>query len=170
MSDTSFYRAKPALRADLLDFKGRYGEFVQTVVKPFSDEWPHNQPVRDPFGGVVGFEDNHPEDPPEGLSRSQKRGYLIPVRGKKGAIWQERLDTFQTVPRLQSVLERHNVPSEVTDLAHSRICLVDWMDFGDDGAVLFLNTDFNPVPDAVEVMPRSEFWALHEARCPTDSS
>jgi hypothetical protein len=165
VSELHFYRARPDLAAALRAFAIAREEFVDTVVKPFIAEHPLHEPQINSWSqGVIGFADGAPNDlPPVGLSRSQRRGYLIPARGAAGQGWRDHIARLNAAPKLPAVLGEHGVPELVEDLGHGLIYLVRWMDFGGDDCVIYVGAPFDEKVDAVEPMKRSEFYALREA-------
>jgi len=165
MSDRYFYRATPELAAALRAMVEQRRAFSDTVIKPFEEEWPDNKPMWMRQEKCVGFSDGRPDDdPPAGLSRAKTRDHLIPTRNKAGKVWQERIDQFNQIPTPDRVLREFKVPTEV--FGPGRLYFTSWMDLDDgDGpnVVVYLGYEFRPVPDALEPMKRSEFYALHEA-------
>lgn len=166
MSDRFFYRANAELAAALRAMAVERREFWDRVIKPYREEHPDNEPMWRSQMSCVGFADGKPdEDPPEGLSRSQRRAHLIPVRGKAGEPWRQRMAEFNKLPNHEKVLRQFDVPTEV--FGPGVLYFASWMDLdeGHDGpnAVVFLGYEYSPVPAALEPMKRSEFYALHEA-------
>lgn len=168
MSDRYFYRANADLAAALRQMAVDRREYWDRVIKPYRDEHPDNAPMWRSSLACVGFADGNPdEDPPAGLSRSQRRNHLIPVRGKPGDSWRQRMAEFNKLPNHEKVLRQYDVPTEV--FGPDRLYFTSWMDLdegkGDDGpnVVVYLGYEFAPVPAALTPMKRSEFYALHEA-------
>jgi hypothetical protein len=169
MNDRHFYRASPELAAALRAMAVERREYWDRVIKPYREEYPDNAPVW--RGGItcVGFADGKPEeDPPEGLSRARTRAYLIPMRGRLGKPWRERMTEFAGLPNHERVLREFGVPTEV--FGPGRLYFTSWMDLDRRSAtpdgpnvVVYLGHPFEPVPAALTAMKRSEFYALHEA-------
>ena len=169
MSDRYFYRANPDLASALRAMAVDRHEYFDRVIKPYREEHPDNESMWRSKMRCVGFADGKPdEDPPAGLSRSQRREHLIPVRGKAGEPWRQRMAEFNKLPNHEKVLREFDVPTEV--FGPGRLYFTSWMDLdsnSDDpdgpNVVVYLGYEFDPVPAALEPMKRSEFYALHEA-------
>lgn len=161
MGESFFYRASDELAADLRGYAKDAKVHFDEVVEPFRKAHPDNGPVVNSWGRrTIGFADDKRDvDPPKGLSRSQKRTFLIPVRGKAGDEWRKAMDVLQA-PWIDLVYRKHDVPTEVID--GNRLYRVNWMDFGTDGVVITIGTEIGEAP-ALTPMKRSEFYALYEA-------
>lgn len=169
MSNRYFYRAKPELAAALRAMRADRKKFWDTVIKPFQDEYPDNPPMWRRQQVCIGFGDGRPDqEPPAGLSRAKRRDHLIPVRTKPGDVWRDCMGRLNQLPSPERVLREFNVPTEVFGPGH--LYFTSWMDLDEDSAtpdgpnvVIYLGYEFSPVPDAVELLKRSEFYTLHEA-------
>ena len=162
--ENSYYRASAALATDLRDFQVRRRQYVTDYVDPYVAEFPNNSPWFILISEeVVGFTDEAPHlPPPEGLSRSSRRQYLIPARGKAGTLWRERLKMFNSkLPKSSDVWRKHDVRRYV--LRGDTIYITHCADFGGDDAIVITGGVFDPVPAALTPLRASEFHLVKEA-------
>lgn len=94
--------------------------FIDTVVLAWDKANPDTTVawLVDPLGAdryPCGINDAHPDQPaPEGLSRSQKRKYLIPKAGAAGARYAEQIKACRRgLPSRTAVLEHFGIPPRV---------------------------------------------------------
>jgi hypothetical protein len=93
--------------------------FIENVVKPWNAEHPDNPVLwrNNPFDidcHPCGFRDGKPDDPPPpGLSRSKRRGYLIPRNGAPGISWRAVIETFNQQPLRSDVYRLFEVPMRI---------------------------------------------------------
>lgn len=165
MSERSFYVANKELTAALRAMADERTEWWTAVIAPYEAQYPNNPPVWNQFGGssrCVGFADDDPDNPPpDGLSRAKTRTHLIPKRTKAGKVWSGLIDKFNEVPQPGKVFKDFGIDVVLRPgVLHSP----NWMDLAmvDGPVVVYLGTEFHTVPDCLTLMPRSEFYALHE--------
>lgn len=170
MSELFFYRANVELTADLRAYRDIRDAWWDRVVAPYAAQHPDNQPLWSRTGGqstCVGFADDKPDEPaPAGLSRAKTRTYLRPARGKPGDEWRELIDTFNTAPQLSEVFQRFGLGPVLgaTSGGQGVLYSPNWLDLAmvDGPVVVYIGHEYATVPDCLEPMPRSEFYALHE--------
>jgi hypothetical protein len=127
----------------------------------------------DPFGvdrQFVGFSDPGGPKPPVGLSRSQKRPHLIPMRGPSGEPWRRLLAAFAAGPRRSAPFEEFGIPQRTVREADDYTgrtwwCAVAPEQYGDEW-VLVSKAPMRP--DEVEraglvEVPLSRYYAMREA-------
>lgn len=164
----NYYRASEKLTAAIRDFRERRQIFTRDVINPWMEKHPNQSPwVNTWTGRIVGFADDASHlPPPEGLSRSSRRDYLIPVRGKAGDPWLEQLKVLRGFPFLEDEVWRpFDIPAEYLDLAKNVLHLTVFVDFADEGGMVVVGSpaQFDPLPEDLTPMKTSEFYRLAEA-------
>jgi len=173
-----FYRADDALTAALREHHRQIKEHYDQVVAPFKDAHPDNDPIiRNPSGVIIGFRDGKPGDPPpNGLSRAQRRDHLIPVKQAAGDPWREAEKTLTPPSNEQRVLRGFGVSEQTSTKSDGRtyLCWPGSIDLttgeSDDGVVIYMSAEMDPVPHCLTPMRRSEFYALEEKHTDLRSS
>jgi hypothetical protein len=163
VDQNSYFRASTALAKDLRDFQACRRQYVVDHVDPYRVEFPQNSPWMLLLEEkVVGFTDDAPHlPPPAGLSRSSRRDYLIPLTGKIGARWRERLDLFNNkLPKSSDVWKKHDIPRDV--LRGDSIYLTHYVDFGPGNLIVITGGIFEPIPIVLSPLRTSEFFLLKE--------
>lgn len=165
MSEIYPYRANEELAEALRDFEVQRRQHIAQVVKPFVAEHPNNEPLVDNRERVLGFADkDRTNPPPAGLSRSQRRAYLIPVKGKPGAVWREWMDKLNLPTTEGDVLHEFGFREQLYAGSDGRHYMgrPSAVDFGDDGVFVYMGCEISPLPDCVEPVKLSEFYAAQE--------
>lgn len=171
MSDVWFYRPSAELAAALRDYEAQRTRHIETVVRPFVKQYPDNEPLVNSLSNqVIGFKDGKPEDPPpEGLSRSQRREHLIPVRQAAGDPWREWMRKLELPVRREQVFRRFGCDAVMgMSMVHEGRAAMhypNFVDFGDDegGMFVYYGTELPTVPESLTPVKRSEFYAIQEA-------
>lgn len=165
MTELRAYRANEGLTAAWREHVTQRDQHIEQVVKPFVADHPNNAPMVDSRQNVIGFSDGDSKNPPpKGLSRSQNRTYLIPVRGKAGdewRAWKEKL-AFERTDR--QVLLEFCLDSQLYTGSDGRHYLgrPNVVDFGVDGVFVYMGYELDPVPQAVSPVKLSVFYAAQE--------
>jgi hypothetical protein len=164
------WRASDELTAAIREYHKARKEFIATAVHEFNAEhpdhgarWYRHSFTLDPV--FRGFADGT-TDVPEGLSRAQKRDYLIPARGPKSKPWRESVAAMGKIPTLDVVFREHNLASNVWSGQH-----VYQPGMFDDGEHVFIAcggdiTTERPADGTskhVTPVKLSEFYAAKEA-------
>lgn len=165
MSEIYAYRANDELTKAWRDYQGQRDEHVKTVVDPFVAEHPNHTPLVDNWQKIIGFADKDRKNPPPaGLSRSQRRNYLIPVRGKPGNERREWMKKLSFPKRRSEVLNDFGLGDRMYTRSDGRTYLghPSAVDFGDDGVFVYMGCEITPLPDCVTAVKLSEFYAAQE--------
>lgn len=165
MTELYFYRASTELAERLRAYTEAAAYYRDKIVRPFVELHPNNEAVQSNWTKkVIGFRDGTPNDSaPEGLSRNQKRNYLIPKRGQAGDYWHSKMvELNERKPLLSAVLDEFNIPREVTRPELSKMFMVDFTDFGGDDVLIYLGCELESVPAALTPIKRSEGYAIQE--------
>jgi len=106
------YRSTPELARAIIAQTALQREFYDTVIKVYAETSDRDTHWLQYTGSVdpecVGFTDTTTEVP-SGLSRAQKRDYLIPRKGETGAPWRAIMARMNKRPRIGDVLRKYGV-------------------------------------------------------------
>lgn len=165
MSQIFAYRANEDLTEAWRAAIAERDRHIETVVGPFQEKHPNHKPLIDNWERMLGFTDGAPhEPPPAGLSRSQRRDHLIPVRGKAGDVWREHMARL-ALPRTKGTLFKHFGLSEqlyVGSDGRHYLGHPNAVDFGEDGVFVYTGYEIETLPDCLTPAPLSEFYAARE--------
>lgn len=165
MSEIYAYRANDDLAAAWREAMAERDRHIETVVEPFHAEHPNHHPLIDNWERVLGFADGVPhEPPPAGLSRSQKRGYLKPVRGKAGDVWRERMQRLELPCTKGAVFQKFGLGEQLYVGSDGRHYLgkPNAVDFGYDGVFVYMGFEPENLPACLDPVKLSEFYAAQE--------
>jgi hypothetical protein len=166
--DPHVYRASDDFVAAYRAFRKRYAEVhlalcdynVANPAHPLVALRHHDQSI-----SVCGIEDVHPDqDPPEGLSRSQRRRYLLPRRGEIGAGWRALIKDHDRYPNVEKeVFEPLGVSSYLLDLEAQRSWMAGVYDYGEHGVFVRISVPYAEPLEHLTKVPLSEFYLAREA-------
>lgn len=165
MSEINAYRANEELTAAWREFIKDRDRHVETVVKPFTEAHPNNEPMVDRWHNIIGFADGATDQPPpRGLSRAQTRHHLIPVRGKSGDEWREWMAKLNLPCTSRQLLRRFDLSDQLFTGTDGQTYLgrPDAVDFGADGVFVYMAYQLDVVPDCLAPVKLSEFYAARE--------
>ncbi len=165
MSEIFAYRADNELSAAWRAAMAERDRHIETVVEPFQQQHPDHRPLIDQWERMLGFTDGVPhEPPPSGLSRSQKRDHLIPVRGKAGDVWREHMRRLELPRTKASLFEHFGLREQLYVGSDGRHYLgrPNIADFGEDGVFVYTGYEIETVPDCLTAVKLSEFYAARE--------
>lgn len=114
---------------------------------------------------IVGFADpDRKQPPPDGLSRSAKRDYLIPQRGPSGEPWRKVIADLSAFPELgETVFRPHRVSPYFIDSDAGLIRTAGIYDYGEHGVFLRIGAPYPKMSEHLTPVPLSEFYAAKEA-------
>jgi hypothetical protein len=154
-----------AIRAALAACKALYDD----VIIPYNEAHPGTELIRATPGPtsfdhrIDGFTDGDKKSPlPDGLSRAQKRWWLVPVRGKAGDPWRAVLAQMNTMPKVGKVFRDFGFP--VYTIKGSWISRTRVFDDGTDVYLTSTQDVLEQHPcDHVVPVKMSEYHAAREA-------
>jgi hypothetical protein len=165
VSEIYAYRANDELTKAWREYQAQRDEHIKAVVDPFVAKYPNHTPLVDNWQKIIGFSDGDPKNPPPaGLSRSQRRNYLMPARGKAGDEWREWMKKLAFPTRRSEVLREFGLGDRLYVGSDGRHFLGHpaAVDFGEDGVFVYMGCEIDPLPECVTAVKRSEFYAAQE--------
>jgi hypothetical protein len=164
VSEFFAYRANDELATAWRDLMAKRDQHIETVVRPFQEQHPNNHPLVDSWEKVLGFADgDRKNSPPAGLSRSQRRSHLIPVRGRAGDVWREHMARLALPATRYQLLRDFGLKEQMYSRnGQTFLGRPDALDFGEDGVFVYTGYEIADVPECLTPVKRSEFYAAQE--------
>jgi hypothetical protein len=168
MPDAFAYRASAEFAQAIRRRFDEIDEFRNAIAIPWDEThpdtvslWASNSLDLPCDRRCVGFADDG-GDVPAGLSRSKRRGYFSPARGKAGDPWRAALTELNRKPMMGELFRRFGVPDHVLDfnagMSYRAVIVVApdavWLRYGRE-----ISTSPHLAPARM-----SEFYAAVEAR------
>lgn len=165
MGEIYAYRANDELTEAWRSVIADRARHIETVVEPFQEEHPNHHPLVNNWERVLGFTDGAPhEPPPAGLSRSQRRNYLIPARGKAGDVWRDHMRRIDLPCTKGELFKKFGLGEQLYVGSDGRHFLgkPNAVDFGEDGVFVYTGYEIETVPECLSPVKLSEFYAAQE--------
>jgi len=167
--DLHAYRMSAEMAAAYIARCAERSAMLRAFAEEHAEQHPNHPVVVDdsPFGLdrlTLGFADDT-DAVPEGLSRSQRRTYLRPMRGRKGDPWRAAMRRVSAAPKVDEVFHRFRVDMSVQDSTTSRNYRIGVREL--DGGVVITCGAALPESPHLTPMRLSEYYAAIESEVPS---